>query len=149
MDTKKTKVACLALAMIGLNILCLVPAVSATGVVIADDTGQITGLPTGDTGTTGSGSYNYVGQLQGTGTKTDLLSIIQTIINVVIGLVGVIAVVVMIMGGISFITSQGDTNKVTKARNTILYGVVGLIVALLAFAIVNFVMSDMLGIQNS
>ncbi len=151
MNTKKIKAACLTIAMIGLNILCLVPAVSATGVIVADETGAggITGLPTGDASTTGSDSYNYVGQIQGTGAKTDLLGTVQTIINVVIGLVGVIAVVVMIIGGINFITSQGDTNKVTKARNTILYGVVGLIVALLAFAIVNFVMDEMLGIQNS
>ena len=44
--------------------------------------------------------------------------------------------------GISFATSQGDSGKVAKARNTILYGVVGLVVALLAFAIVNFVLSS-------
>ncbi len=72
----------------------------------------------------------------------DLTSIVHTIINIIIGIVGFVAVVVMILGGISFITSQGDTTKVTKARNTILYGVVGLIVALLAFAIVNFVLSS-------
>ena len=48
----------------------------------------------------------------------------------------------IVMGGISFATSQGDTAKVAKARNTILYGVVGLVVALLAFAIVNFVLNS-------
>ena len=67
---------------------------------------------------------------------------VNTIINVIIGIVGFVAVVMMIMGGISFITSQGDSAKVAKARNTILYGVVGLIVAILAFAIVNFVLSS-------
>lgn len=72
-----------------------------------------------------------------------LMGIVKTVINVVIGIVGVVAVVMMIVGGISFITSQGDTNKVTKARNTILYGVVGLIVAMLAFAIVNFVLGQL------
>ena len=72
----------------------------------------------------------------------DLNNTLNTIINVIIGIVGFVAVVMMIMGGINFITSQGDTAKVTKARNTILYGVVGLIVALLAFAIVNFVLSN-------
>lgn len=74
--------------------------------------------------------------------KTDLMTTVNTIINVIIGLVGFIAVVVLIIGGINFITSQGDTGKVTKARNTILYGVVGLVVALLAFAIVNFVLGS-------
>ena len=72
-----------------------------------------------------------------------LLGIVKNIINIIIGVVGIIAVVMMIMGGISFIISQGDSAKVTKARNTILYGVVGLVVALLAFAIVNFVLSSL------
>lgn len=75
----------------------------------------------------------------------DLNNILNTVINVIIGLVGFVAVAVIIIGGISFITSQGDTNKVTKARNTILYGVVGLVVALLAFAIVNFVLTNVFG----
>ena len=72
----------------------------------------------------------------------DLMDMIKNIINIVLGVVGIVAVVMMIMGGISFITSQGDAGKVTKARNTILYGVVGLIVALLAFAIVDFVLTN-------
>jgi len=78
--------------------------------------------------------------------KGDLTSIVKTIINVIIGVVGFVAVVMMIIGGISFITSQGDAAKVTKARNTILYGVVGLIVAILAFAIVNFVLNSVFGV---
>lgn len=74
------------------------------------------------------------------GTSSNLMGTVQSAINVAIGLVGVVAVVVMIIGGISFITSQGDAPKVTKARNTILYGLVGLIIAMLSFAIVNFVL---------
>lgn len=76
--------------------------------------------------------------------KTDLWGLIQTVINAILGVVGVIAVFMMILGGINFITSQGDTAKVTKARNTILYGAVGLVIALLAFAIVNFVLDAVL-----
>lgn len=72
----------------------------------------------------------------------DLMGTLTVIINVVVGVVGFVAVAMIVMGGISFATSQGDTAKTTKARNTILYGVVGLIVALLAFAIVNFVLSN-------
>lgn len=79
-----------------------------------------------------------------TASATGLMPMIKNVINIVLGIVGVVAVVMMIMGGISFITSQGDAGKVTKARNTILYGVVGLIVALLAFAIVNFVLESIL-----
>lgn len=72
----------------------------------------------------------------------DLLDVLTTIINVIVGIVGFVAVAMIVMGGISFATSQGDTAKVAKARNTILYGVVGLVVALLAFAIVNFVLKS-------
>lgn len=87
----------------------------------------------------------FIGDITpGDAVRGDLTDLIKNIINIVLGVVGILAVVMMIMGGISFITSQGDAGKVTKARNTILYGVVGLIVALLAFAIVNFVLSNII-----
>ena len=73
--------------------------------------------------------------------NSDLMAVLTTIINVIVGVIGFVAVVMIVVGGISFATSQGDSGKVAKARNTILYGVVGLVVALLAFAIVNFVLS--------
>lgn len=79
---------------------------------------------------------------QGISTQETLMDSLTTIINVVVGVVGFIAVAMIVMGGISFATSQGDTSKVAKARNTVLYGVVGLVVALLAFAIVNFVLTS-------
>ena len=67
---------------------------------------------------------------------------INTAINVVLGMIGVVAVIMIIIGGIQFVTSQGDAAKAARARNTILYSIVGLIVALLAFAIVNFVLTS-------
>ena len=67
-----------------------------------------------------------------------------TIINWVIGVLGIVAVVVMIMGGVTYMTSSGDAGKVKKAKDTILYGLIGLIVAALAFAIVNFVITGIL-----
>ena len=69
-----------------------------------------------------------------------LIPTVQQIINVVLGLLGLVAVAMIIMGGVQYMTSSGDTTKVTKAKNTILYGIVGLVIALLAFAIVNFVL---------
>lgn len=61
------------------------------------------------------------------------------LINIVLGLIGLLAVGVMVYGGAQYTTSAGDAAKATKARNIIIYGLVGLIVALMAFAIVNFV----------
>ena len=70
---------------------------------------------------------------------------INTAINVVLGMVGVVSVVMIIIGGIQFVSSKGDAAKTTKARNTILYSVVGLVIALLAFAVVNFVLTGVFG----
>ena len=79
------------------------------------------------------------------GDKTDTLSSdITGIINAVIGVLGSVAVVVIIMGGITYMTSSGDAGKVKKAKDTILYGVIGLVVVALAFAIVNFVIKGIL-----
>lgn len=74
--------------------------------------------------------------------KNNLMEQINTVINVVLGVIGFLAVAMIIMGGISYTTSQGDASKTTKARNTILYGVVGLVVSLLAFAVVNFILGN-------
>ena len=71
----------------------------------------------------------------------DLMGTLQVIINVVLGLIGFIAVAMIIVGGVQY-TSAGDAAKVTKAKNTILYGVVGLVIAMLAFAIVNFILTN-------
>lgn len=82
---------------------------------------------------------------EGISSNDNLMATLTTIINVVIGVVGFVAVAMIVMGGISYATSQGDASKTKKAMNTILYGVVGLVVALLAFAIVNFVLSNVFG----
>ena len=83
-------------------------------------------------------------QLDGDSNSNDLMGTVNTIINVIIGVVGFVAVVIIILGGVQYTTSAGDPGKVKKAKDTILYGIIGLVVALLAFAIVNFVLSSIL-----
>lgn len=68
--------------------------------------------------------------------------VMENIINGVIAVIGIVAVIVIVVGGQRFIVSQGDPGKITAARGMIIYGVVGLIVALLAFAVVNFILSN-------
>ncbi|MBR5419192.1 hypothetical protein IK110_03015 [Candidatus Saccharibacteria bacterium] len=80
-----------------------------------------------------------------TGAETDLEGSIGIIINAVIGVIGVVAVIMIILGGIGYVTSQGDAGKTKKARDTLLYGIIGLIIVLLAFAIVNFVLNALNG----
>lgn len=72
----------------------------------------------------------------------DVPTTAQTIINVLVSAVGIVAVAVIVIGGILYVTSTGDAAKAKRAQNTILYGVVGLIVAVLAYAIVNFVLKS-------
>ena len=79
------------------------------------------------------------------GSPDDLESNIGLIINAIIGFVAIIAVIVIIIGGINYTMSQGDPQKTKKAKDTILYGVIGLIISLLAFAIVNFVLNALQG----
>ena len=68
----------------------------------------------------------------------------QDILNAVIGVAGTVSVVFIVVGGINYITAAGDTNKVKKAKDTILYACIGLIICALAFAIVNFVIISIL-----
>lgn len=66
------------------------------------------------------------------------------ILNGVIAALGLVAVIVIIIGGVNYMTSSGDAGKVKKAKDTILYGVIGLVVCVLAFAIVNFVIGNII-----
>ena len=74
--------------------------------------------------------------------SNNLMGTINTIISVVLGVLGILAVAYIIYGGFMFTTAAGDAAKTKKARETIMYGVIGLVVALLAFAIVNFVLTS-------
>lgn len=65
----------------------------------------------------------------------------KKVTNTILYIVGIIAVIMLIIGGIKYVVSGGDSKKVTDAKNTILYAIIGLIIAFLAYAIVNFVIS--------
>ncbi|MBR6965261.1 hypothetical protein IKH83_03050 [Candidatus Saccharibacteria bacterium] len=67
--------------------------------------------------------------------------IFRQITSTILYIVGIIAVFMLIWGGIRYVVSGGDAKKVTDAKNTVLYAIIGLIVAFLAFAIVNFVIN--------
>lgn len=70
------------------------------------------------------------------------------ITNTVLYIVGIISVVMLVWGGLRYILSGGDSKKITDAKNTILYAIIGLIIAILAYAIVNFILNT-IGIQNT
>ena len=66
---------------------------------------------------------------------------IKNIISAVIGILGIVCVVIIIIGGIGYMTSSGDSSKVKKAKDPILYGIIGIIICVLAFAITQFVIN--------
>ena len=65
----------------------------------------------------------------------------RQITNTILYIVGIIAVIMLIIGGIKYVVSGGDAKKVTDAKNTVLYAIIGLVIAVFAYAIVNFVIS--------
>ena len=65
--------------------------------------------------------------------------IFKVITNVLLFIIGAISVIMLVIGGIRYTTSAGDSSAVKAAKDTILYAIVGIVVALLAFAVVNFV----------
>lgn len=78
----------------------------------------------------------------GTAGSTDRVNkLLQQIINIFSVIVGVVAVIMIIVGGFRYITSGGASEKVTSAKNTILYALIGLIIVALAQVVVRFVLS--------
>jgi multisubunit Na+/H+ antiporter MnhB subunit len=76
--------------------------------------------------------------------KDNATPMVTIIINLLLTALGIIAVIMIIIGGIRYTTSQGDSAGLTNAKNTIVYAVVGLVVAILSYAIVNFVVDRFL-----
>lgn len=93
----------------------------------------------------GNGLTNVQSGVTTTETAAGGLSM-QTVISTVIGtmlfVVGLLAVVMLIYGGIRYVTSHGDKAQVTAAKETIMYAVVGLVVAIAAFAVVQWITND-------
>lgn len=68
---------------------------------------------------------------------------VKQVVNILLFIIGTISVIMIILGGIRYTISNGDSSQVTSAKNTIMYAVIGLVVALLAYAIVNFVVTQL------
>lgn len=90
-----------------------------------------------------SGSANQGADCAQAASQPDSLfgvgGIFSTISNILIFLVGAIAVIMLIWGGLQYVISAGDSKRVESAKSTILYAIIGIVIAILAFAIVNFV----------
>ncbi|MDO8336592.1 MAG: pilin [Candidatus Saccharibacteria bacterium] len=76
-------------------------------------------------------------------TLTGPTGVFAVVANILLFLVGAVAVIMLIIGGLRYVTSNGDQNAVTGAKNTILYAIIGIVVAFLAYAGVQFVTSSL------
>jgi len=131
---KKTLQSLLIVPVLALGVSVVAPAVTSTDTASAACTEDASG------GISGGATC-----AQGKGQQSQLFGssgIFKTITNVLLFIIGAISVIMLIIGGIRYVVSAGDSNAVTGAKNTILYAVVGIVVALLAYALVNFVITS-------
>ena len=101
------------------------------------------------------GAYAFEGTIQGgadaargnsqTASLFGSTGIFSTITNVLLFILGAISVIMIIIGGLRYVISGGNSTNVTAAKNTILYAIVGVIIALLSYAIINFVLGSFTG----
>ena len=77
----------------------------------------------------------------GTAANTGIKSTLEFALNLISIIAGVIAVIMVVISGIKFMTSQGDPGQVSSARQSIIYAVVGVVIVALSQVIVNFVVS--------
>lgn len=88
---------------------------------------------------------------QGTDQPANLFGeggIFQVVTNILLFLIGAVSVIMLIIGGIRYVVSGGDSNAVSAAKNTILYAIIGIVVAFLAYAAVNFVVTQLVENTN-
>jgi len=135
----------LATAVVALGLLALpLAAFALPASVSAQGTGQATGTIEGGSiqsnlkcGTTLSTENKDCDVKEGT---TKVNELITSIVNIFSIIVGLISVVMIIYGGFRYVTSGGDSNNVSNAKNTIIYAIIGLVVVALAQFIVQFVL---------
>ena len=81
------------------------------------------------------------------GMPTELIGdngVFSRLTNTILLIVGLISVIMLVYGGLRYILSGGDSKKVTDAKNTVLYAIIGLIISLLSYAIIKFVLNSVI-----
>lgn len=127
--TKKTLLGLLLVPVLALSVAFIAPVADTAQAAISD-------------GITGG-----AGAARGDDQPADLFAadgIFTIIVNALLFIIGALSVVMLIYGGIRYTISGGDSNAVTAAKNTIMYAIIGIVVAVLAYAIVNFVLGTLI-----
>ena len=74
-------------------------------------------------------------------------NLIGQVVQIIFSIVGILAVLMMILGGINLMTSAGDPGKIKKGKDTIIWGIIGLCVTLFSYVIINFVLTAIINAQ--
>lgn len=108
--------------------------------LVADSASAQLNLESGINSAKGTGAPDNVTEDDG---------LIKKVVNLLLWAIGIVSVIMIIIGGFRYATSNGDSNQVSAAKNTIMYAVIGLVIAIFAYAIVNFVLFQTAGIDAS
>ena len=80
-----------------------------------------------------------------TGGEGDFKTLLLNIINYFLGFLGILAVLMVIYGGVMYMLAQGDSQKADKGKKIIMYAIIGIVIILLSFALINTVIGAALG----
>lgn len=105
---------------------------SATPVMAADCANGADCLSKGTSGLETGGSNS-----------SDWKSAFKAVTNTLLMLIGAVAVIMLVIGGFRYVISNGEQSQVANAKNTILYAIIGIVVAIFAYAIVNFIIDSL------
>lgn len=122
------------------SIVATLALVLGVGLVFAPSAGAVNVYESCNGPDGASGTADDVESAVCKSTSDDANALINTIVNLLIFFIGVVSVIVIIISGFTYVTSNGNKDQVTKAKNTLTYAIVGLVVAILAYAIVNWVL---------
>lgn len=118
-----------------------VTAVTSLALIVFPVAAQITQLNSSDCGQFGI-------KCQGNEDTGSLIRTIGRIVEALLALVGIVAAIYLIVGGLRYVRSEGDEGEAEKAKNTILYAVIGIILIGLSVMIVNYIIENVLGVRG-
>jgi hypothetical protein len=95
----------------------------------------------------GTNANTSAGQCGTAQADTQVSNVFANIINFFSLLVGIVCVIMIIIGGFQYVVSNGDTGKISTAKNTIIFALVGLVIVAMAQFIVHFVLGKVTGTQ--
>jgi hypothetical protein len=80
---------------------------------------------------------------QATGGQGSARDLVLTFLNFFLGFLGLLAVIMVIYGGIMYVTAAGEQDKADKGKKIIMYAIVGIVIILLSFALVNTILGGL------